>query len=193
MPQLFESATAPIRGLDPDASLVAAASIPAVAAHSVATVSTTIAAGGVASASVIAAPIALGGGALYLMGVSLNNNFEAEQKAQEALSESTAKLNALRKKCKPIQQHHFATNKSKKWTGDFEKIVEKYGLNLNGDWNIDKLPHQGRHTDSYHGWVLKQIQQADSQANGDKGKFLKLFDKYVKDPIRKDPSRMYNM
>ncbi len=36
---------------------------------------------------------------------------------------------------KPIQIHHFASNKNKKYTSQFKKIASKYGLDLDGDWN----------------------------------------------------------
>ena len=57
---------------------------------------------------------------------------------------------------KPLQNHHFATNKNEKFTPQFEEITKKYNLDLNGDWNIEKLPHQGRHPNDYHKFVLKK-------------------------------------
>lgn len=35
---------------------------------------------------------------------------------------------------KPNQVHHFATNKSKKYTGQFERIIKKCGLDLADEW-----------------------------------------------------------
>ncbi|ELD9081954.1 AHH domain-containing protein, partial [Campylobacter jejuni] len=35
----------------------------------------------------------------------------------------------------PIQTHHIATNKSKKYTPKFQEILNSYDLKLNGDWN----------------------------------------------------------
>lgn len=45
---------------------------------------------------------------------------------------------------KAEQIHHFATNKSKKYTAALSKIAEKYGLDLDGAWNRASLPHAGR-------------------------------------------------
>ena len=46
---------------------------------------------------------------------------------------------------KPNQVHHFATNKSSKYTSQFESITKKYGLDLDDSWNKALMPHQGRH------------------------------------------------
>ncbi|WP_229677381.1 AHH domain-containing protein [Psychrobacillus lasiicapitis] len=35
---------------------------------------------------------------------------------------------------KPLQKHHYATNKSKKYTPQMENITKKYGLNLDDEW-----------------------------------------------------------
>ncbi|WP_082705899.1 AHH domain-containing protein [Aneurinibacillus sp. XH2] len=50
-------------------------------------------------------------------------------------------------KAKPEQVHHYATNKSKKYTPQIEAITKKYGLDLDEAWNKELLPHQGRHPD----------------------------------------------
>ena len=39
---------------------------------------------------------------------------------------------------KPLQEHHYATNKSKKYTSQFENIANKYGLDLDYPWNNDR-------------------------------------------------------
>lgn len=46
----------------------------------------------------------------------------------------------------PRQVHHFLTDKHSVFTPLFEAIVVKYGLTLNDAWNLESLPHQGRHT-----------------------------------------------
>ena len=51
---------------------------------------------------------------------------------------------------KPLQRHHFLTDKNRKFTPRFKDITDKYGLNLDGDWNVELLPHQGRHPNDYH-------------------------------------------
>ncbi|SHH28624.1 DNRLRE domain-containing protein [Clostridium grantii] len=96
----------------------------------------------------------------------------------------------LRGVFKPLQMHHFATNKNKLFTPQFKKIVGKYGLNLNGDWNKALMPHQGRHTNAYHNYILKEIKRIHSIAKGDKTKFLKLFNRLKQDVIN-DPNILY--
>ena len=61
------------------------------------------------------------------------------------------------------------------------------GLNLRDDWNVEKLPLQGRHPDEYHKFVQRGIERADSEAGGSKEKFLELFNKYVKEPVKNTP------
>ena len=132
------------------------------------------------------------GSVWYQMLQHINREYDAQEKAQEELSASFARLRALLAlKCKPNQIHHYASNKSKKWTGKFEDIANSYGLHLDDDWNTEALPHQGRHPDAYHSWVFEQMTKANSQASGDIGKFQNLFDKFVKNPVRTDPKRMY--
>ena len=91
---------------------------------------------------------------------------------------------------KPNQVHHFASNKSKKYTSQFESITKKYGLDLDGDWNKQSMPHQGRHPYAYHDYVLDNIQKFDRIANGDKTKFLKLYDQ-MKQKIINNPEMLY--
>ena len=66
-------------------------------------------------------------------------------------------------------------------------IVKKYGLDLKDDWNIESLPHSGRHPHLYHEFVLKGMKRAAMEAGNDKAKFLELYEKYVKAPIRANP------
>ena len=91
---------------------------------------------------------------------------------------------------KPNQIHHFATNKSKKYTSQFENIAKKYGLDLDGDWNKELMPHQGRHPYAYHEYVLDNMQKFDRIANGDKRKFLKLYNQ-MKQKIINNPEMLY--
>lgn len=91
---------------------------------------------------------------------------------------------------KPNQVHHFASNKSKKYTSQFESITKKYGLDLDGDWNKQSMPHQGRHPYAYHDYVLDNMQKFDRIANGDKTKFLKLYDQ-MKQKIINNPEMLY--
>lgn len=87
----------------------------------------------------------------------------------------------------PTQIHHFASNKH---TGQFNAIAGQYGLKLNGDWNKELLPHLGRHPNEYHEFVLKRMKMAQRQAGACKDKFLSLFEKYVKQPIRNNPEKL---
>ena len=87
----------------------------------------------------------------------------------------------------PQQIHHFATNKSKKYTKQFEKIAKKFKLDLNGSWNKEALPHRGRHPYKYHEWVLKRMRIASKKAGKDQGKFLNLFEKDIEAKVRKNP------
>ena len=91
---------------------------------------------------------------------------------------------------KPLQKHHYATNKSKKYTPQIEAITKKYGLDLDDVWNIELLPHHGRHPNAYHEYVLSNIRTFDKIAKGDKRKFLRLFEQ-VKQEIRKNPEMLY--
>jgi len=87
----------------------------------------------------------------------------------------------------PQQIHHFATNKSKKYTKQFEKIAKKFKLDLNGSWNKEALPHRGRHPYNYHEWVLKEMKDASKAAGKSQKKFLKLFEENVKKEVRENP------
>jgi hypothetical protein len=79
---------------------------------------------------------------------------------------------------------------SKKYTPQIEAITKKYGLDLDDVWNIELLPHQGRHPNAYHEYVLSNIRTFDKIAKGDKRKFLRLFEQ-LKQEIRKNPEMLY--
>ena len=93
-------------------------------------------------------------------------------------------------KKKPIQEHHFASNKSKKYTPQIEELTKKYKLDLNDPWNKEMLPHQGRHPNAYHDYILENLKQFDKIAQGDQSKFLKLFDQ-LKREIINNPEMLY--
>jgi hypothetical protein len=61
---------------------------------------------------------------------------------------------------------------------------------LDEAWNKEFLPHLGRHPTQYYEFVEEGMKRAAKEAGTDKGKFLKLFDKYVKDPLCKDPGML---
>ena len=91
---------------------------------------------------------------------------------------------------KPIQRHHYLSDKHKIFTPQYEEIIEKYGLSLADDWNIELLPHQGRHTNYYHEYILERIYEIDDIAQGDRTIFLQLFEG-VKNYIRSNHDMMY--
>ena len=92
---------------------------------------------------------------------------------------------------KPQQIHHFATNKHKYYTPLFEKIVKKYKLGLNGDWNKMLLLHQGRHVTSYHEFVMENMKRASKEAGRSKKRFLALYKQYVIDYVKSNPNILY--
>ena len=88
----------------------------------------------------------------------------------------------------PIQIHHFATNKNSKYTRKMEDIAQIYGLKLDEAWNKMALPHLGRHPNAYHEFVLRGMKQASMEAGGNPKKFLKLYNKYVKQKVINNPN-----
>lgn len=91
---------------------------------------------------------------------------------------------------KPTEKHHMLTNKSKKWTPEYKKITDSYGLDLNGKWNIQEMAHRGRHATEYHQAMLEQLQNIDDIANGNVDTFLNLFDK-IKQTVINNPNALY--
>ena len=102
---------------------------------------------------------------------------------------SSAKI-ALKKSVKelPQQIHHFATNKHSYYTVRMSNIAKQFGLDLNGSWNKQLLPHQGRHPHEYHEFVLDGMERAAQEASGRLEIFLDLFNKYVKEPVINNPN-----
>ena len=92
---------------------------------------------------------------------------------------------------KPMQNHHFATNKNKRFTPEMEKITNKYGLKLDESWNKEMLPHLGRHPNAYHKWVLKQMKQIDAMPNMNQQNFIKQFNIKVIQPVKNNPEMLY--
>ena len=93
----------------------------------------------------------------------------------------------------PIEWHHILTNKSKQYTSAFNEIVEKYGLDLDGEWNKVQIPHRGRHINEYHDWVLQEILKIDNAIGGGEekaGDFLRQFDKIIKQQVTDNPQML---
>jgi hypothetical protein len=64
-------------------------------------------------------------------------------------------------------------------------------LDLNGDWNIEKLPHQGRHPNDYHRWVLNVTLEIDAIPGMNQNDFIKLFRERIIQPIKINPDMLY--
>lgn len=90
---------------------------------------------------------------------------------------------------KPMQVHHVASNKNAQFTSRFEEITSKYGLDLNDSWNKVCMEHQGRHPNAYHSYIYEQIYKFDTIANGDRDKFLKLFES-LKNEVANTPAML---
>ena len=62
-------------------------------------------------------------------------------------------------------------------------------MDLNDDWNIEPMPHQGRHPNEYHEWVIEQMNRIDDKAQGNKDDFLRMFEN-TKQTIRDNPDML---
>ncbi|MCU0916720.1 MAG: AHH domain-containing protein [Planctomycetes bacterium] len=87
----------------------------------------------------------------------------------------------------PQQMHHFATTINEVYTPRMQEIAGKYGLDLQGAWNKQLLPHLGRHPNEYHEFVLRNMRQAERLAGSSQGAFLESFDVLVKQPVIQNP------
>lgn len=70
-------------------------------------------------------------------------------------------------------------------------ITDKYDLDLNGDWNKQMLPHQGRHPNAYHSWVYDNMHTIDAMPNMNRQQFIHYFDLNVKQPVISNPDMLY--
>ena len=93
-------------------------------------------------------------------------------------------------KDKPIQKHHIATNKNPDYTPGFEEIASKYGLDLDDDWNIVKLQHQGTHPWEYHDFIESAMYKIDDMAKGDTLSFIDLW-KQLGKLLQANPEMLY--
>ena len=72
-----------------------------------------------------------------------------------------------------------------------EAIAKRFKLSLDDAWNKMPLPHRGRHPNDYHEFVLAGMKKAEKMAGkGNAQEFVRLFDKFVKTPVSKDPSML---
>ncbi len=119
-----------------------------------------------------------------LKGVSVGCNQKASKNRNAILQD------AQPEQARPTERHHFATNKNKKYTPKMERIAEKYDFKLDGDWNIEPLPHRGRHPNAYHEWVLDRMQRIDEMPNMTQSRFIDLFQQRVVKPVRENPEML---
>ena len=71
------------------------------------------------------------------------------------------------------QNHHFFSNKNKTYTPKYQEVVDEYGLDLDGEWNIRILSnHKGRHSNAYHTFMEDMLYEIHGIANGDLDEFL---------------------
>lgn len=115
----------------------------------------------------------------------------SNQQSTNNQSTSTQQGTSAQQKTKPMQRHHFATNKNQKFTPKMERIALDYGLSLDGEWNIELLPHQGRHPDFYHRWVLEEMRGINSISNLSQSEFIRQFEIRVIEPVRQNPNMLY--
>ncbi|WP_155008756.1 DNRLRE domain-containing protein [Priestia megaterium] len=94
-------------------------------------------------------------------------------------------------KKKPFQVHHFATNKSKRYTKKFQKIANKYNLDLDSGWNKKRMRHQGRHPNAYHDYMLRNMKKLDRYAKGDKKAFQRGY-RSLRKHVQKNPDMLYS-
>jgi RHS repeat-associated protein len=92
---------------------------------------------------------------------------------------------------KPNQNHHFATDKNKQFSPEMQRIAEEFGLNLNDDWNTMSLPHQGRHPNAYHRWVLENMYEIRNTPNMNPDLFKLQFNQRVIQPVMSNPNMLY--
>ena len=95
-------------------------------------------------------------------------------------------------KTKPNQVHHYVSDKNKTYTSQFDDIAKKYNLDLDNMWNKELLPHQGRHPNAYHEFVLTEMKNADKLAQGNNDIFLDLYESEIKSIIRENPDMLYS-
>lgn len=93
-------------------------------------------------------------------------------------------------KSKPEQLHHYASNKNQTYTPQFKEVANKYNLDLDDLWNKELLPHQGRHPNAYHDYVLENMKQFDDIAQGNKDIFMRLYES-MKNNIKSNPDMLY--
>lgn len=59
-------------------------------------------------------------------------------------------------------------------------------------YSKELLPHQGRHPNEYHDFVLDEMRNIDNIANGNKDIFLELYESEIRSVIRENPDMLYS-
>ncbi|MGN0755056.1 MAG: RHS repeat-associated core domain-containing protein, partial [Aristaeellaceae bacterium] len=98
---------------------------------------------------------------------------------RRSLQAATDGLNmAMGKRNLPsLEKHHLLSNKNRKYTPQYEDVVNRYEMSLDDERNIVELPdHKGRHTNAYHDYMLDMLTELDSIANGSNELFYEGFD-----------------
>ena len=91
-----------------------------------------------------------------------------------------------------VQEHHILSNKHGKWTGRYQKILDKYELSVNGDFNKIDLHQAGPHPETYHREVFRRLTEIDELAKGDKNKFKELFKEHIYKYVEKNPEIIHH-
>ena len=90
---------------------------------------------------------------------------------------------------RPIQRHHFLSDKSIKSgnTEIYKEFLDEMGLKLNDSMNLWNMPHFGSHPIPMHRWTLEQIDVIREIAGNDTALKIKLFEEMIKKPIIENP------
>ena len=62
---------------------------------------------------------------------------------------------------------------------------------MSDSWNIEILPHQGRHPNAYHRWVLMQMEAIDAMPGMNRDLFISKFRQCVIEPVIDNPQMLY--
>ena len=91
-----------------------------------------------------------------------------------------------------VAEHHFLTNKhTTRFTNEFQEITDKFWLDIDWKWNKEFLAdHSGKHTATYHKFMLQQVEEIKENANWDRQKFLEWFEQ-LKIHILQNPEILY--
>jgi hypothetical protein len=96
-----------------------------------------------------------------------------------------------------VQDHHVATNKSlaSGITAMMAEVAGKVGLDLDDEWNMITVPHEGRHPPEYHAYVLGTMQHIAEEVaalppDSARVEFLRQFQELIADGVREDPQML---